>query len=107
MPQNTPHPPPYKAPRQKRYCFEHEYERRGFRNGCGICKYCEKFFVGVFEPLERCCVCNCATYYTYGTDVVDGMKYWYCKDHQKLRPRDTRPNECDAYAIFEHMGSSA
>lgn len=34
-------------------CEHGEYERRGYRNGCGFCTRCGTFFSGVFEKLPE------------------------------------------------------
>jgi len=57
-------------------CNDHEYERRHYRNGCGVCKHCGHF-KKVFDPLEKCAVCGVATYYS----ERDGK--WYCEEHTK------------------------
>jgi hypothetical protein len=59
-------------------CKEHEFERKGYRNGGGFCKNCGLFSV-VFEPLEKCCICGVPTYYTYDKD-----DNWYCPEHERL-----------------------
>jgi hypothetical protein len=59
----------------------HEYETRGYRNGCGICKHCGLFSSGVFDLEEIgsvCVVCGVGTYWTLrGQDI-------YCKEHAPL-----------------------
>lgn len=37
----------------QRDCAGHELERRGYRNGAGICKHCGLFVSRAFEPLEE------------------------------------------------------
>lgn len=62
-------------------CTSHVFERRGYRNGGGICKHCGLFQGDVFEPLDTCVVCGCATYYT-----TDKYGRWYCEQDIKRVP---------------------
>lgn len=44
----------------------HEYETRGYKNGCGFCKHCGLFTSGVFDLAEIgsvCVVCGVGTYW--------------------------------------------
>ncbi len=36
-----------------RACPGHEFERRGYTNGCGFCKHCNMSSSKAFEPLEQ------------------------------------------------------
>src|SRR5271157_4048947 len=62
-------------------CGEHEWERRGYRNGAGFCKKCGAFKPSAFDPLEKCVVCGKATYYH-----EDAVGDWYCKEHVREIP---------------------
>lgn len=57
----------------------HEYEARGYRNGCGFCKHCGLFTSGVFDLAEIgsvCVVCGIGTYWT--TDEQGNL---LCEEH--------------------------
>lgn len=64
-------------------CDGHEFERRGYRNGAGFCKKCDIFQSEVFEPTEKCVICNCNTYYTSDTDGN-----FYCENHKDQIPEE-------------------
>lgn len=66
-------------------CKGHEFERRGYKNGAGFCKYCNFFKSGVFEPSEKCVICGKATFCVYDTDGN-----WYCKEHKDKIPKDKK-----------------
>lgn len=68
-------------------CNSHEFERRGYKNGSGICKHCELFKSNVFEPSERCVVCNQPTYWT-----ADVNGNYYCEEHERQMPDDAKPS---------------
>lgn len=56
-------------------CAEHAFERRGYRNGAGICAKCEMFKSKAFEPMEICRRCGKPTYFTYDT-----KNRWWCEE---------------------------
>ena len=64
-------------------CPGHEFERRGYKNGAGFCKHCDLFSGHQFDPLEICCVCGDATYFTVD---IDGK--WYCQKDASKKPLD-------------------
>lgn len=64
-------------------CTVHEFERRGYKNGAGICKNCNLFKSKVFDPYEKCVVCLKPT---YNVSDVDGN--WYCEEHEELIPEE-------------------
>jgi hypothetical protein len=57
-------------------CPKHEFERRGYKSGAGLCKHCNLFLSDVFEPSEKCAVCGIPAYYAVD---IDGKAY--CEDH--------------------------
>ena len=74
-------------------CTNHEFERRDYRNGSGICKHCGLFQSNIFEPLEKCCVCGKPTYYTQ-----DKNGKWYCKEHKHcIKPEDMNSIQLQYY----------
>lgn len=64
-------------------CQNHEFERRGYKNGAGICKHCNLFKRDVFEPSEKCVICNCNTFWITDTDGN-----YYCEQHEKDIPEE-------------------
>jgi len=68
-------------------CGNHEFERRGYKNGSGFCKYCDLFKSNVFEPSEHCVVCNQPTYW-----VSDINGKYYCETHENKMPEDVKPS---------------
>src|SRR5699024_1040744 len=59
-------------------CPGHEYEQRGYRNGAGICKHCNRFEIEVFDVREvghPCSTCHVGTNWTAVGDT------WFCRDH--------------------------
>jgi hypothetical protein len=86
--------------RRHKACAGHEFERRGYRNGAGVCKHCGLFNSDAFEPEERCTVCGCPTYYTYGTDA-EGVAHWYCEEHAGQRDRNLHPSPLDRLEMDE------
>lgn len=56
-------------------CKKHEFERKHYRNGAGVCKNCGLFLADIFEPLEICQFCNKPTY--FGKDTTGK---WFCKE---------------------------
>lgn len=61
-------------------CAVHSYDRGAYRNGYGICTQCGHGAL-VFEPLERCVICQAPTYFLH---ALDGQ--WYCACHQDQVP---------------------
>ena len=63
-------------------CDGHIFERCGRRDGYG---YCVKCGLGsmVFEPLDRCVICDSSTRYAHDADGVA-----YCEAHIELMPED-------------------
>jgi hypothetical protein len=66
-------------------CLEHEFERRGYDNGGGICKHCGMFKSDAFPPAHNCKVCNIPTCFTY-----DINKVWYCEEHSESIPEELK-----------------
>ena len=64
-------------------CKNHEFERRGYKNGVGFCKHCGLMKSKAFEPSTKCVICGHPTYYT--SDKEDN---YYCKKHSKDMPID-------------------
>lgn len=64
---------------QQLRCPGHEYERRGYSNGAGVCKHCHRFQSSVFNADELgvvCSVCDEPTFYfSLGTEM-------YCEEHE-------------------------
>jgi hypothetical protein len=60
------------------------FDRRKMRNGLGFCKQCSVSLM-IFEPLEKCCNCGKATYFTY--DLKDN---WWCEECKPLIPEEDR-----------------
>jgi hypothetical protein len=67
-------------------CINHEFERRRYKNGCGICKHCGLFMSDVFEPDEHCKICGKPTYL-----ARDINSEWYCEEHKKDMPDELIP----------------
>lgn len=68
-------------------CQNHEFERKGYKNGAGIFKHCNLFKRGVFEPSEKCVICNCSTFW-----VADIDGNYYCEEHEENMPEDNMYN---------------
>lgn len=62
-------------------CKEHKFERRGYTNGAGFCKYCGLFKSHAFAPSTKCCICGIPTDW-----VKDNKDNWYCENHEKNIP---------------------
>lgn len=62
-------------------CEHHEFERKKYRNGAGLCVKCGMFKSKVFEPLDKCTVCNKNTNYS-----CDDDGNYYCKKHNDQNP---------------------
>jgi len=62
-------------------CPEHEFERRGYKNGVGFCKHCGMLKSEAFEPSEKCEICGVATYHSIDTDGKV-----YCETHVDMIP---------------------
>ena len=64
-------------------CAHHEFEPRGYRNGAGFCKHCNKFAGNVFtgEQLGQFCrVCGVGTTYA-NVKTVEDVAAWFCELH--------------------------
>lgn len=68
-------------------CKGHEFERRGYRNGVGVCRHCGMTSSKAFEPLETCVICGAPTYHGY-----DKYNRWYCPDHVEMIPPKALPD---------------
>lgn len=75
-------------------CKQHEFERRGYRNGAGFCKHCDLFLSRAFEPLEICCIGGESTYFT--SDIDDK---WYCEKHAREKPLE-KYTDIDWHIIY-------
>lgn len=64
-------------------CANHEFEKRNYKNGAGICKNCGLFKSKVFEPTESCYLCNTKTFYGR-TNTGE----YYCKDCNDKVPKN-------------------
>lgn len=64
-------------------CTKHEFERRHYKNGYGVCKHCNLGIAKCFEPLEHCSICKIPTYFMCDIDNI-----YYCKDHYLQIPED-------------------
>lgn len=60
-------------------CPKHEFERRDYENGYGICKYCGMGRCDVIDPIYPCAECGKLTWYHKSKDGK-----WYCREHAKL-----------------------
>lgn len=72
-----------KAQRAMR-CPGHEWETRGYDNGCGFCKHCDRFGSGVFSLAEvgsLCAACDKPTNWTHFTRPDTGEQIKMCKLH--------------------------
>lgn len=67
-------------------CTGHEYEKRGYRNGCGFCKHCGLFSSDVFEPDEICYLCGSKTYHGQ-----TNANTWYCESCADKVPEELFP----------------
>lgn len=67
-------------------CTGHEYEKRGYKNGGGICKHCGLFSSGVFEPDEICYLCGAKTYHGQ-----TNANTWYCESCADKVPNELLP----------------
>lgn len=77
-------------------CKKHEFERRGYRNGAGLCKHCNLFSSKIFESSEKCFICSKPTY-----NVSDVDDNWYCDEHEELIPEE---KQTETYKWFqEHI----
>jgi hypothetical protein len=64
-------------------CDEHDWDARGYTNGGGFCKKCNRFGSDVFtgEQLGQfCVVCGKGTTYSQVEDLEDEA-HWYCEEH--------------------------
>lgn len=66
----------------------HDYEPRGYRNGCGICKKCQKFSSKIFtgEQLGQYCevVRDCNKGSLGDTTVIGHERLLACDDHASI-----------------------
>jgi len=62
-------------------CPGHEFERRDYTNGAGICKHCGMFNSKAFEPIAKCCKCGKPT--NWATDQDNNI---YCENCYCLMP---------------------
>lgn len=73
-------------------CLGHEFERRSYTNGAGVCRHCLLFASDVFAPSTCCHVCGVPTNYSqgYGRDTPEetGQSFWYCEAHEFERLRN-------------------
>lgn len=62
-------------------CVGHDFVARGYTNGAGFCKHCNKFESGVFAPKELdqyCWVCGKETYLK---EKGEGVSRFACEQH--------------------------
>ena len=70
-------------------CPGHEWESRGYQNGGGFCKHCNKFGSKVFTGEQLGQYCNyCGVGTTYGETVLqysegELVEDWVCENHYK------------------------
>lgn len=57
-----------------RECPGHEFEKRGYENGAGFCRFCNLFQSKVFPPENPCRFCGTLTYYGR-----DNKGSWVCE----------------------------
>jgi hypothetical protein len=65
----------------------HDWEARGYTNGCGFCRYCGRFGTGVFTAEELgslCAVCGTPT-------------FWHRDDERGVLCRDHVPHDPDSW----------
>lgn len=67
-------------------CPNHQFEKRDYRNGAGVCKHCNLFKSSVFEPSEICCQCGINCY--FGQDNTGN---WWCENCATHMPRELWP----------------
>ena len=60
-----------------RRCPGHEYEPRGYRNGAGFCRHCNRFEIGVFPLSEVGIPCTGCGTKDYFHQDDDGQ--WWCR----------------------------
>lgn len=84
-------------------CPNHEFERRGYRNGAGFCKHCGMFASKAFEPLDHCCICDQPTHH-----IQDRHQRWYCERHKgAMKPEDETDLMKRMRALFPQMHGSS
>lgn len=66
-------------------CKEHEYEKRGYKNGLGFCVHCDLQKSNAFEPEQYCKICNAPTNWKRSN-----KDDWYCKEHSDMIPEDDK-----------------
>jgi hypothetical protein len=82
-------------------CTNHEFERRGYRNGVGFCKHCGLYKSSVFEPSEKCYVCGKPTFY-----IADKNGNFYCEEHKKDIPEKDLPDYIKDLMDYESRTNS-
>lgn len=64
-------------------CSGHEWEARGYKNGAGFCKHCNKFESKRFTPEQLglyCGYCQKPTFYGEAT-TTEGVEEFFCEEH--------------------------
>lgn len=67
-------------------CPGHEWESRGYKNGAGFCKHCNKFESKRFTPEQLgmyCGYCQKPTFYGEAT-TTEGIQKFFCEEHISL-----------------------
>lgn len=82
-------------------CENHEFERRGYKNGVGFCKHCGLYKSSAFEPSEKCYVCEKPTFY-----IADKQGNFYCEEHKKDIPEKDIPDYIKEFTSYEPRESS-
>ena len=65
------------------HCPGHEFEARGYRNGCGICKHCGMLGSDVLPLTEKCQNCGKLSYWS-----LDKHDQVWCEDCEHLCPEE-------------------
>jgi len=70
-------------------CPRHEFDRKNYTSGAGVCVHCGLFMMAVFLPAFKCSICGTATDYS-----IDKQGRYYCKDHYRDKlPADWTPED--------------